>query len=249
MFDARFVLPVLLSIFLSSSAQAAELVISAAMSLKNALTEIGDGFAKSSTGNRVIFNFAGSGQLRTQIENGAPVDVFISADMSDIEYLEQKSLLLPNTKSEFASNDLVVITASRNRFSAITKLANLANSDIRRIAIGNPLTVPVGKYAKEALVSAKLFESVRGKLIFAENVRQVLDYVERGEVDAGFVFATDAKVAQKSAVAFVVDKKSHTPIIYGIGVTQKSKQPDLAKAFLAYAKNQGKSILVNYGFK
>jgi molybdate transport system substrate-binding protein len=138
-------------------------------------------------------------------------------------------------------------SATGNRLSH--RSGTLQKKEIKRIALGNTDTVPAGRYAKETLGTAKLFEALRPKMIFTENVRQVLDYVERGEVEAGFVFATDAMTAKKSKLAFVVDEKMHRPIIYGITVIKESKQPDLAKAFLAYVKSKGKTVLAKHGFQ
>jgi molybdate transport system substrate-binding protein len=168
-----------------------EITVSAAISLKNAFEEIGKIFMQKHPGTKVIFNFAGSGALARQIETGAPVDVFASAAQKDMDDLGKRDLIVVNSRKDFAKNGVVLVKPARSTIPLQT-LTDLQKKEIRKIAIGNPKTVPAGRYAEEALRHHNLWDALKDKLIFAENVRQVLDYVARNEVDAGLVYSTDA---------------------------------------------------------
>jgi molybdate transport system substrate-binding protein len=160
-----------------------EITVSAAMSLSDVFKDIGAGFQKKHPEVKINFNFAASGVLEKQIEQGAPVDLFASASQEEMNVLEEKGLIIKSTRTNFTRNKLVIIAPSR---LTIEELKNLD-----KIAIGDPKTVPAGRYAQTFLENAGIYEMSKSKLIFAENVRQVLDYVERGEVDAGFVYFSD----------------------------------------------------------
>jgi molybdate transport system substrate-binding protein len=224
-----------------------ELSISAAASLKDAFTEIKEGFEKENPGVKVLLNFAGSGQLQAQIEMGAPVDVFASASRKEVDALVKKELVEPKTVKIFAQNELVLIKNSGNS-SKIGNLEDLKAPEVKKIAIGNPATVPAGKYAAQALEFYKMGEGLKDKLIPCENVRQVLDYVERNEVDAGFVFSTDAKIGKNIEVAAAIPPDSHEEIVYPICIVGSSKLQELSKKFVKYILKH-KEVLKKYGFK
>ena len=224
-----------------------ELVVSAAASLTNAFGDVGKQFETSNPGVKTIFNFGASGALLQQIDKGAPVDVFASADQKTMDQAKEKSLILPETRKDFVSNGLVLIVPSDSKL-AIKGVKDLSESKIARIAMGNPETVPVGRYAQEVLSKAGLWEGLKPKLIYAENVRQALDYVSRGEVDAGFVFATDAAVA-KDKVQVAALAEGHQPIRYPVAVIAGTKKKDLSQRFIDFLLgSQGQSILAGYGF-
>ncbi|NTV35191.1 MAG: molybdate ABC transporter substrate-binding protein [Deltaproteobacteria bacterium] len=237
-----------LQCFGSSAAHAQqELLVSAAASLTNAFEELGKQFEAANPGVKVIFNFAASGALMQQIDKGAPVDVFASADQKTMDQAEEKNLLLAETRKDFVSNGLVLIVPKDSKL-AIKGVKDLSESKIARIAMGNPETVPVGRYAQEVLSKAGLWEGLKPKLIYAENVRQALDYVSRGEVDAGFVFATDAAVA-KNKVQVAAVAEGHQPIRYPVAVIAGTKKKDLSQRFMDFLLgSQGQSILARYGF-
>lgn len=198
-------------------------------------------------GVKVIFNFAASGALMQQIDKGAPVDVFASADQKTMDQAKEKNLLLAETRKDFVSNGLVLIVPKDSKL-AIKGVKDLSESKIARIAMGNPETVPVGRYAQEVMSKAGLWEGLKPKLIYAENVRQALDYVSRGEVDAGFVFATDAAVA-KDKVQVAAVAEGHQPILYPVAVVAGTKKKDLSQRFMDFLLgSQGQSILARYGF-
>ena len=231
-------------------AEAAEsLTVSAAMSLKNAFEDIGRLFEAKHSGVKVYFNLAGSGTLSRQIESGAPVDVFASASVRYMDDLERKGLIIKDSRRNFAGNSIVLIVPSGSRVQ-INSLSGLLNEGIRRIAIGNPRTVPAGEYAKEALKHFKLRGKLRDKLIFAGNVRQALDYVARGEVDAGMVYASDAGARPDEVkIAAEVPAESHRPVLYTIAVLRGTGNKALAGNFIEMVTSgKGQKILRDYGF-
>jgi len=216
-----------------------EITFSAASSLQDALTDAGAQFAKNHPEVKINFNFAASGVLEKQIEQGAPVDIFASASQKEIDLLEEKGLILKSTRTNFTTNKLVIIAPSR---STIEELKNLD-----KIAIGDPKTVPAGVYAQTFLENAGIYEMLKPKLIFAENVRQVLDYVERGEVNAGFVYFSDTLKSNMSVSP--INESLYPPIVYPIAVINDSHQPEISRQFIDYLKsNEGQTILIKYGF-
>lgn len=230
--------------FLQLPAQAAEMTVSAAASLTNAFTELKTLFEKQHAGLTVHVNFAASNPLLKQIVEGAPVDVFASADQVTMDKAAEAKVVDTATRKNFAQNDLVLIVPIGAK-----KLGNLNElSSFSRIAVGNPDSVPAGRYTREALTTAKLWESLQPKLILGNSVRQVLDYVARGEVDAGFVYGTDAKqMADKVTVVMKVG--GHKPVSYPIAVATTGKNPEMGKAFVTFALSpEGQAVLAKYGF-
>ena len=227
-----------------------ELTVSAAISLKNAFDEIGKTFEAQHSGTKVRFNFGASGDLKKQIEGGAPVDVFASASLKEMDDLNAKDILLKNTVVNIAKNSIVLIQPAHARV-ALKSFNGLTKDAVKKIAIGNPKTVPAGRYAEETLRYFKLFDALTGKFIFAENVRQVLDYVARDEVDAGIVYMNDALVMkEKVAVVEKAPEASHKPVIYPIAVIKSTKNEPLAREFeKAVTSETARTIFEKYGFK
>lgn len=227
-----------------------ELTVSAAISLKNAFEDLGRIFENRHKEIKVLFNFGASGDLMRQIAAGAPVDVFASAALKDMEDLDHQGLIRPNSKINFAGNTMVLIMPNNGSVQG-KFFQDLKDDRIKRIAIGNPKTVPAGRYAQEVLTRLNLWEGLKDKLILAENVRQVLDYVARGEVDAGLVYSTDAQTRFKEIkIISTAPEGSHRPILYPIGIIQGTKMESLAKEFIALVlSREGKNILQRYGFK
>ncbi len=239
---------VIFSISSSHAQSQKEILVSAAASLRDAFLELGKNYEKDHA-VKVVLNFAASGQLKAQIETGAPVDVFASASPVDMDALEKNKLLLENSRKDFARNELVLVQNVASKFS-IKTLSDLSNQKIKRIALGNPQSVPAGRYAKEFLGKEKAYEGLKEKMIFGENVRQVLDYVQLGEVDAGFVFSTDAILSKKVQIVLKVPAEKHAPIIYPIAVIKNSKSSKEASDFVAFvASDKGQTILKKFGFK
>lgn len=234
-----------------AAASAADaVVVSAAASLKSAFEEIGALYASSAGGPGPAFNFGASGDLMAQIKGGAPVDIFASAAVKDMDLLEAAGALLPGTRVDFAANELVLVVPSASTVG-ISSFADLTKPAIARIAIVNPKTGPAGRYAEEVFTNAGIAEAVHPKLVLAENVRQVLDYVARAEVDAGVVYATDAAIRPKEVkVAAVAPSGSHKPVIYPIAVLRAAPHTEAAKVFVATVRSEaGQAILARYGFK
>jgi molybdate transport system substrate-binding protein len=234
--------------FVAAASADQELIVSAAASLTNAFGEIGKKFESANTGTKVVFNFGASGALLQQIDKGAPVDVFASADQKTMDQAAAKGLIISGTRKNFVSNELVLIVPHGAK-TPVKTLPDLNASGIGKIALGNPETVPAGRYAQEVLTYEGLWDELRPKFIFGESVRQVLDYVSRGEVDAGFVFATDAAVA-KDHVSVALEATKHEPITYPISIVGSTKNKDLAKRFVDFVSSkEGQEILSTYGFK
>jgi len=231
--------------FAGAAVQAQELVVSAAASLTNAFQAVGQAFEQSKPGAKVTFNFAASGPLLAQIQQGAPVDVFASADQETMN--KAAGLVVASTRADFAANTLVLILPSPSA-QAPKALGDLANASFQRISTGTPATVPVGRYTMEAVEKAGLTAALQPKWIFGESVRQVLNYVARGEVDAGFVYRTDAMIERdKTRIAFTVP--TTTPVTYPIAQVAASKNPALANEFIAFVRGaSGQNILQRFGF-
>ena len=229
---------------LSLPVQAAEMTVSAAASLTNAFNEIKGVFEKKHTGLQVHTNYAASNPLLKQIQEGAPVDVFASADQATMDKAVAAKVVDPATRKDFALNDLVLIVPAGSKKPA--KLEDI--KAFKRVAIGNPDSVPAGRYTKDALNTAKLWEAVQPALIQGNSVRQVLDYVARGEVDAGFVYATDARqMADKVDVVMVVG--GHEPVTYPIAVALTGSNPKMGQAFIDFVLSpEGQAVLARYGF-
>jgi molybdate transport system substrate-binding protein len=232
-----------------TAACAQGLTLSVAVSMKEAVEEIGRRFLQSRSGVRLHYNFGGSGELQKQIEAGAPVDVFISAAERQMDELERKGLILPGSRRTFARNALSVIVPVDTRLT-LTRAADLLQPQVQRVAIGNPKTVPAGQYAEESLRKLGLWDALRSKFVFGENVRQVLEYVARGEVEAGFVYATDP-ATRKGLVkdAFRPPQSSYTPVAYPVAVVAGSHQADLGRAFIELLlSRQGQDARARLGF-
>ncbi|HYE91262.1 MAG TPA: molybdate ABC transporter substrate-binding protein [Terriglobales bacterium] len=235
--------------FMPGAAAAQELTLSVAVSMKEATEEIGRVFTKTRTGVTVRYNVGASGDLQKQIEAGAPVDVFVSAAARQMDELEAKRLIVPGTRRAFARNVLVAIAPADSALD-LSRPATLLGPRVTRIAIGNPKTVPAGQYTEETLRALGLWDRVRGKLVYAENVRQVLDYVNRGEVDAGFVYATDAATrAGRVKEVFRPAEDTYRPVVYPVAVVEGSRHRALAAAFVELlAGAEGQAVLRRLGF-
>jgi molybdate transport system substrate-binding protein len=224
-----------------------ELIVSAAASLTNVLKEVAGQFEKTHPGAKIVGNFAASGSLLQQIAQGAPVDVFAAADQKTMNQAQEKGLIIPASRKNFVSNTLVLIAPAGSSL-LLAGPGNLALPEVKRVALGNPETVPVGRYTQEALTKAGLWETLKPKFIYGESVRQVLDYVSRGEVDAGFVFATDAAIA-KGTVKIVAEVQGHQPIIYPVALVAAGQKQDLAQSFVDFILSPtAQDVFKKYGF-
>lgn len=221
-----------------------EITISAAASLSDAMHEIAQQFTKK-TGVKVNVNLASSGTLEKQIEEGAPADLFISASKDYVDELVQKGLVNEKDVQPLLSNQLVLIVPKDSQIKSINDLTSA-----KRIAIGTPEIVPAGLYAKESLQNLKLWPTVEPKLIYGKDVRQVLSYVETGNVDAGFVYKSDALISSKVKIVSVMPAESHAPIIYPCAVIKKSANKNAVKKFYSYLQSdEAGQIFKNFGFE
>lgn len=229
---------------------AEELTLSVAVSMKEATEEIGRRFTQAHPGVTLRYNFGASGELQRQIEAGAPVDLFVSAAARQMDELEAKRLIVPATRRAFAKNVLVAIAPADSTLD-LARPAALAEPRVTRIAVGNPKAVPVGQYTEESLRALGLWERVRPKLVYAENVRQVLEYVNRGEVDVGFVYATDAATrAGRVKEVFRPGEGTYRPVVYPAAVVAGSRHAARAAAFIdLLVSREGQAILRRLGFQ
>lgn len=235
------------ALLLPLAASAQQLTVSAAASLTDAFKEIKTKFEAAHPGVTLFFNFGASGALVKQIIEGAPADVFASADQASMDLGVERKLIDPATRRDFVSNSVVLIVPAQGA-APIAAVGDLAKPEIKRIAIGNPESVPVGRYTKEALESAKLWTTLGPKFVPAANVRQVLDYVARGEVEAGFVYRTDAAI-MRDKVKVQLTAEGHKPVTYPVAVVSESKAKPQAQAFVDFLFTPpAREILDRYGF-
>ena len=246
MLRLRFILFLVILAF-SRPVAAGELLVSAAASLTNAFKNIGAEFEHVHRRDKVTINFAASDVLVKQIAEGAPVDVFASADEEAMDKAMKGKLMVATTRFNFAGNRLVLALPMDSPLR-LTTLDELSAKAVRRIAISQPATVPVGRYAKAVLDKARLWTILQDRFIYTQNVRQTLDYLMRGEVDAGFVYATDAALV-KDKVRLALEVTTTQPVVYPIAITAASKNAQLAREFVETVKsNTGQSILQQFGF-
>ncbi|MEK5505640.1 MULTISPECIES: molybdate ABC transporter substrate-binding protein [unclassified Paenibacillus] len=232
----------------SKKVETVELTISAAASLTDALKEIQHSYESTHTGTKLNFNFGGSGALEKQIEQGAPSDLFLSASKKNLKSLVDQQLIESNKQKTWLTNELVAVIPADGTMD-IASVTDLTKREVKKVAIGIPESVPAGNYAQEALTKAKLWDTLQSKLVQAKDVRQVLQYVETGNADVGFVYKTDALTSQKAKIAFEVDPKAYSPVEYPIGIIKGSKHIQEAEDFYAYLQSQESlNIMAKYGF-
>ena len=223
------------------------LTVSVAASLQDAMKAIKVLYTKQTPEVTIIYNFASSGSLQQQIEQGAPVDVFISAAPKQMNALDSKGLLLEKTRQNILNNQVVLVSYKDD--NGIYNFKDLRSDKISKIAMGNPESVPSGQYAKEVLTTLNLFEQLKPKLVFGKDVRQVLSYVETGNVDAGLVYATDANVSNQVKRVATAPPESYSRIIYPVAVLKESKNPDHANQFVQFLiSDSAKNVFLKYGF-
>ncbi|MDD5759744.1 MAG: molybdate ABC transporter substrate-binding protein [Desulfobulbaceae bacterium] len=222
------------------------IIISAAASLTNVMQSLGKNFEERHPDVKITFNFGATGALLAQMSQGAPVDVFASASVKHMDQAQQQGLIAVDSRRIFAGNTLV-LAKPRSSSIPLTGLGDLTSPHVERIGIGKPETVPAGQYGKEALLAAGLWTAVEGKLIFGNSVRQVLDYLRRGEVDAALIYATDAKIAKEQIV--VVTDLPGNRILYPIALVKTTNNRKGAMLFLNYlTTDSARAILEDHGF-
>lgn len=224
-----------------------QMTISAAASMKDVLTELKELYEQNHQVD-LLFNFGGSGALKQQIIQGAPVDLFISASKDHVDELVEKEHILTNYHSPLVANSLVLI-APKNDNSIHLRLSHLQGQSIEKIAIGIPETVPAGSYAKEVLQNAKLWNQIEDKLIYTKDVSQVLTYVETKNVDAGIVYKTDALTSKKVEVTENINPSLHSPIMYYFGVLANTTNSKESKSLFEFLQSPtAQQVFTKYGF-
>ncbi|MEH2270034.1 MAG: molybdate ABC transporter substrate-binding protein [Nostoc sp.] len=231
----------------SPAAQTANLTISAAASLRDAMDEIKPLYSKEKPNVSLSYNFGSSGALQQQIEQGAGVDVFISAATKQIDALQKKGLLVDGTRKDLLKNQLVLIVPQNS--TTVADFKDLTSPRIKKIALGEPKSVPAGQYAQQVLTSLKILDQIKSKAVYAKDVRQALNYVESGNADAGIVYLSDAKSTPKVKIVAIASEKTHSPVVYPIAVLKSSKNVDAAKDFVQFLSgNEAKTVFEKQGF-
>jgi len=231
----------------SKAKSSVELTISAAASLKDVMEEIKEVYEKENSNITLTFNFGSSGSLQKQIEQGAEVDVFISAATKQMDELEDKGLIIEDTRRNFLENKTVLIVPLDS--SGINDFNDLLQDKVKKIGIGEPKSVPAGQYSEQVLTNLDIIDSLKSKFVYAKDVKEVLLWVETGNVDAGMVYETDAKVSDKVKVVARAPEGSHKPVYYPAAVIMESKNQRAAKDFVNFLySSKAKPIFEKYGF-
>jgi molybdate transport system substrate-binding protein len=231
---------------LQTASLVAQVTVFAAASLTDSLQEIAGAYEKVS-GDKIVFNIAASGVLARQIEEGAPADLFFSADEARADALETNGLLVKATRTNLLGNSLVIVTAADS--ATVRSPGDLTNAAVQRVALGDPKTVPAGTYAKAYLEKSGLWPGIEAKIVPCESVRSVLAAVESGNVDAGLVYKTDAAISKKVRVVFEVPPGKGPPITYPAALVKDAPQAEAAKKFLDYlAGSEAGAVFVHHGF-
>ena len=231
-------------VLLGTAALGGEVNLWIAASLKDVINELGDNFSRQNADVKFLKNYGASGALAKQIENGAPADIFISANWEWMEYLQSRKLMSVLNIGTFAYNTLVFVGTADKKVSGLQDL-----SQLEKIAIGSPKSVPAGEYAMEALKKAGMENQLEKKLVMAKDVRECLMYAERGEVDGAFVYKTDALQAKQVKILFEVPKNLYPRVTYPMGLTTAGSKKKGAEAFYGYLKGEeAKAALAKYGF-
>lgn len=226
-----------------------EITISAASSLTDILNEAKMEYEKAHPDVKITYNFGSSGKLVQQIQSGAPTDLFVAASKSYMDQLETKDLIDKATRGNIAANEIVLI-GNKEKTSTVQTFQDLSKLTNQKVAIGNPDSVPAGKYAEEVMKHFNELDVVKKSFVMGSDVRQVLTYVESGNAELGVVFASDALTSTKVKVLATSDATWHTPIVYPSAVLKGSTHKDVAASFLEFLKgSNGKALFKKYGFK
>ena len=224
------------------------LTVSAAASLTDVMEEI-KGFYEEKTGHTLVMNYGSSGALQQQIEQGAPADVFISAAQRQMDVLQEEGLILAESRVDLLENKVVLIIPVAGDNKEITDFNSLTTDSLKLLAIGEPESVPAGRYAKEVLSSLGIWKKLEEKCVLGKDVRQVLTYVETGNVDAGIVYMTDALTSEKVKIAATAPAGSHTPVTYPAAIVLGTSVLQVAEDFMAYLQsNEVAEIFERHGF-
>lgn len=230
-----------------SNSENKEIYVLAAASLTDVLTELANNYKKE-TSTEIIFSFASSGALQAQIEASAPADIFFSAAQKQMNALEEKGLIDSETRKDLLENKVVLISPKNSNLN-IKSFTDITNSNVKKLGLGEPKSVPVGQYSEEILSNLSILDIAKEKTVYGSDVRNVLDWVETAEVDCGIVYATDAKIAKNINIIAEAPEGTHKKVIYPISIIKSSQNKEEAKKFIEYiSTDKSKEIFQNYGF-
>lgn len=230
-----------------SNSENKEIYVLAAASLTDVLTELANNYKKE-TSTEIIFSFASSGALQAQIEASAPADIFFSAAQKQMNALEEKGLIDSETRKDLLENKVVLISPKNSNLN-IKSFTDITNSNVKKLGLGEPKSVPVGQYSEEILSNLSILDIAKEKAVYGSDVRNVLDWVETAEVDCGIVYATDAKIAKNINIIAEAPEGTHKKVIYPISIVKSSQNKEEAKKFIEYiSTDKSKEIFQNYGF-
>lgn len=229
------------------TAQTTTITVGAAASLQDAVKEAKEVYEAKHPDIKITCSFASSGTLQTQIEEGAPMDLFMSAGKKQMDALAEKSLIVESSRIDLLNNSLVLIAP---KGSTLASMEGLKASQVQKVSLGTPETVPAGKYAKESLISLNLWDALQDKLVLAKDVRQVLTYVETGNVDAGLVYSSDTVGSEDIKIVTNIPDNAHQAIVYPLAIIKSSKNQQATQDFIDFLQSQEASDLFSkYGFK
>lgn len=230
-----------------SNSENKEIYVLAAASLTDVLTELANNY-KQETSTEIIFSFASSGALQAQIEASAPADIFFSAAQKQMNALEEKGLIDSETRKDLLENKVVLISPKNSNLN-IKSFTDITNSNVKKLGLGEPKSVPVGQYSEEILSNLSILDIAKEKAVYGSDVRNVLDWVETAEVDCGIVYATDAKIAKNINIIAEAPEGTNKKVIYPISIIKSSQNKEEAKKFIYYiSTDKSKEIFQNYGF-
>jgi molybdate transport system substrate-binding protein len=233
---------------LGAQPPATTLTISSGAGLRDVMLAVKQAYSQRAPNITINYNFAASGVLRRQIEQGAPIDAALMAAQTDMDALQSQHLLLDGTRKNLLKSDVALIVPRSS--SSITKFQDLTKSSVKRIAIGEPRTVPIGKSAQEVFHYFGIAQQIQPKLVYAKSALEIISYVASGNVDAGITHDTTASQSPQVKIAAIAPDKSHTPVIYPVAVLKNSKNPTSAKAFVQFLfSREARSVFQHYGYK
>ena len=225
----------------------AQLTVSAAASMQDALTDVQTLYQQKYPQTKIIFNFGSSGSLQHQIEQGAPIDLFISAAPQQMDNLAKKQLLLAETRQNLVENQMVLVVPKGDR--SIDRFTDLTEESIQQIALGEPNSVPAGQYAQEILTNLNIIDAVKSKAVYGKDVRQVLNYVATGNVDAGIVYRSDTVNNDRVEVVAIAPERTYSPVVYPIAIIKDSNNHQAAQQMLQFLlMTEAQAVFQQHGF-
>jgi len=234
----------------SQETNANQLTVSAAASLQDVMKAIKPLYEEAYPDREIVYNFASSGSLQRQIEQGAPVDVFMSAAVDKMDALAEKDLIINETRRDLLKNQMVLVIQEGNKANLnITDFEDLSTEKVNLIALGEPESVPAGRYAQDVLNSFNIADKVNAKAVYGKDVRQVLNYVATGNVEAGIVYRTDAQDSDNVEIIATAPEDSHSPVVYPVAVIKDSDTPEVGKELIEFlTTEEAQAVFEDYGF-